>query len=383
MAGHTETVEPLPRRVRLEISLAALRENFAKIAAAVSPCQVIAVLKANAYGLGVKEPARALAEVGAARLGVAELNEAVELTDLGLPVHILGGVLPDEIPHAVEAGIILPITDFETARDIAAEAGRQKRKAACHFLIDTGMGRLGILAGEAEDAVCRCLELPNLDCEGIYSHFPFAYRGGSGMTNRQIDLFLDLLLRLEARGVRFRLRHIANSDAVNNFPRAYQAPFNAVRTGINLHGSFDTEGRRALDLTSILTLKTRLTAVRRLPKGMTIGYGCTCTLSEDTLVGTISAGYADGLPLALSNRGHVLIHGRPCPILGRVSMDYTTVSLDRVPDARCGDEVVCLGGTGPSAVSVEDWARIKGTHPYDIICSFGSRVERRYIDKKP
>jgi len=375
----TSVIGP-PRRVRLEISLGTLRENFQKISAAVSPCEVIAVLKANAYGLGVREPAGALVEAGAARFGVAELNEALELADFGLPVHILGGVLPDEIPRAVRAGIVLPITDFETAESISNAACRHNRTATCHFLIDTGMGRLGILAGEAENVVLRCTELPRLNCEGIYSHFPIAYRSGSNVTNRQIDLFLDLLSRLESRGLTFELRHMANSDAVNNFPRAYQAPFNAVRTGINLHGSFDTEGRRALDLKSILTLKTRLTSVRRLPKGMTIGYGCTCTLAEDTLVGTISAGYADGLPLALSNRGHVLVRGRPCPVLGQVSMDYTTVSLEQVPEARCGDEVVCLGGNGPADVSVEDWAQIKGTHSYDIICSFGSRVERRYVE---
>lgn len=376
----TETDKSLPRRVRLEISLGTLRENFGKIAATVSPCEVLAVLKANAYGLGVHAPAKALAEAGAARFGVAELNEALELGGLGLPVHILGGILPDEIAPAVAAGIVLPVTDFETAGRISKEACNQGRTAVCHFLVDTGMGRLGILSDDAEDVICRCAQLPNLVGEGIYSHFPIAYRSGSEVTNRQIDLFLDLLSRLETRGLTFKLRHMANSDAVNNFPRAYQAPFNAVRTGINLHGSFDTEGRRVLDLKSILTLKTRLTAVRRLPKGMAVGYGCTYTLSQDTLVGTISAGYADGLPMALSNRGFVLIHGRCCPVLGRVSMDYTTVSLERVPDAQCGDEVICLGGDGPSAVSVEDWAQLKGTHPYDIICSFGSRVARRYIE---
>jgi alanine racemase len=368
------------RRVRLEISLGALRENYARIAAAVSPCEVIAVLKANAYGLGGRPIAEALAVAGVSRFAVAELNEAMELLSLGRPVHLLGGVLPDEIPPAVEAGLVLPITDMETARLVSGESGRRGRVARCHFKVDTGMGRLGILASEAEEVIRAAVALPGLDPEGIYSHFPMAYHCGCDYSAGQIETFLALLRRLEARGITFRLRHMANSDAINNLPRTYQPPFNAVRTGINLHGSFDTEGRRALRLRSILTLKTRLASVRRLPAGMRIGYGCTYRLPRETRVGTVSAGYADGLPLALSNRGYVLVHGRPCPVLGRVSMDYTTVSLAGVTEAQCGDEVVCLGGAGPDAITVEDWAQLKGTHPYEIICSFGSRVQRCYVD---
>jgi len=142
---------------------------------------------------------------------------------------------------------------------------------------------------------------------------------------------------------------------------------------------FDTEGRRALALVPVLSLKTRLASVRRLPAGASIGYGCTYRLPRAMTVGVVSAGYADGLPMALSNRGTLLVKGIPCPVLGRVSMDYTTLSLESVPDARCGDEVTCLGGQGATAVSVEDWAQLKGTQSYDIICSFGSRVERRFI----
>ncbi len=366
-------------RVWLEVSLADLRENYARIAEAVKPCSVISVLKANAYGLGVEAIAAALAGAGAQRFAVAELNEAIDLARFGLPVQILGSILPEEISSAVAAGIVLPVTDLRTARLISDEAGRQSRTAACQFLVDTGMGRLGILVDDAREVVREAVALSSLNCEGVYSHFPAAYRSGGDYTNGQIDQFLDLLAGLEEDGISFTWQHIANSDAINNFPRTYEPPFNAVRTGINLHGAFDSEGQRVLDLKPILTLKTRLTAVRRLRAGSRIGYGCMYTLPNDMTVGTISAGYADGLPLALSNRGYVLIRDRACPVLGRVSMDYTTVSLEQVPDAECGDDAICLGGEGPSAISVEDWAQLKGTHPYEIICSFGSRVERRYV----
>lgn len=366
-------------RVWLEIDLTKLRENAFRIREAVAPCGVIAVLKANAYGLGVSPIARTLATAGVDGFAVAEPDEAIQLVDLGLPVQILGGMLDHELPHTVAAGLIHPIVSLAVAERINAEAGRQKKTVECHFLIDTGMGRLGLLTSDAREIIEKVTAFPNLDCAGIYSHFPVAYRAGEEYTQGQIDLFLKLLNDLETRDITFRKIHIANSDAVNNFPRTCQPPFNLVRTGINLHGSFDVEGKRALRLESILTLKARLVQIRNMAAGSKLGYGLTHTLMKDTLVGTVAAGYADGLPLALSNRGYLLINDTLCPVLGRVSMDYVTVSLAGVPNPRIGDEVICLGGQGVNQVTVDAWADLKGTHAYEIICSFGSRVERKYI----
>lgn len=370
----------IPRRVWLEVDLATLRANYRKIVKAVAPCHVIAILKANAYGLGVHPVARALADCGVAGFGVAEPYEALSLLDLGRPIQIMGSVMTDELAALVAGDVILPVTDLAIAMAISAEAGRQKRRTRIHIKVDTGMGRLGVLVRDAPDVIRAVVRLPHLNCEGIYSHFPMAYRTGDDYTNRQIHDFTTLLQNLATDGITFEKRHIANSDAINNFPRTWQPPFNYVRTGINLHGSFDTEGMRTLQVKSVLTLKTRLTAVRHLPAGTYIGYGLTYRLPHASLVGTVSAGYADGLPLALSNRGHFIIRGTPCPVLGRLSMDYTTVSLEQAPDARVGDEVVCLGGNDPLAVSVEDWAQLKATNAYEIICSLGNRVERRYLD---
>ena len=369
----------IPRRVWLEISLATLTQNFRKIADAVAPAMVLAVLKANAYGLGVLPIAQALAKAGASGFGVAEPYEALQLMPLGKPVQLLSSILPDEIDPMVAAGVILPITDFPTAQLISEAATRLGKTATVHFKLDTGMGRLGILAKDAPSVIRLARTLPGLTFEGIFSHFPYAYETGSELTNRQMDLFCDILKAAASHGITFAKRHIANSDAINNFPRACREPFNVVRTGINLHGSFDSAGKRILQVKPVLTLKSRLTAIRTLPAGTGIGYGHTYRLHRPTRVGTVSAGYADGLPLALSNRGYLLIHGTPCPVLGRLSMDYTTVSLESVPDAVIGDAVVCLGGEGIHALTVEDWAALKNTHPYEIICSFGNRVERRYV----
>jgi len=369
----------IPRRVWLEVNLHTLTGNYQKIARAVAPAEVLAVLKANAYGLGVLPIAQALAKAGASGFGVAEPYEALQLLPLGKPVQILSSVLPDEIAPMVSAGVTLPVTDLPTARRISAAATTLGKSATVHFKLDTGMGRLGILASEARAVIREAHLLPGLRCEGLFSHFAFAYETGSELTNRQMDTVCSLLDSLARDGITFAKRHIANSDAINNFPRACRPPFNVVRTGINLHGSFDTVGKRALQVKPVLALKTRLTAIRTLPAGTGIGYGQTCRLACPTRVGTVSAGYADGLPLALSNRGYLLIRGLPCPVLGRISMDYTTVSLESVPGAEIGDEVTCLGGEGLSALTVEDWAALKGTHPYEIICSFGNRVERRYV----
>lgn len=371
----------LQRRVWIEVNLKSLRRNYLRIANAVKPAKVLCVLKANAYGLGVEPYAAALAGTDCVGFGVAEPHEALQLLSFGKPVQVLSSILPDEILPMVEAGVTLPVTDFAAAKLIDSAAKKLKRKATVHFKIDTGMGRLGILASDAVKTIRRTVALKNLDCEGIFSHCPTAYDPADEFANDQIALFRSILDEVAKDGIKFRKVHIAASDAINNFEAAKRPPFNIVRTGINLHGSFDPNGRRALKLESVLTLKTRVAQVRTLPAGTTLGYGRTWCLSKPTRVATVSAGYADGLPLALTNRGHVLINGAPCPVIGRISMDYTTVDVSKAGEVNPGDEVTALGGSGKYAVTPDDWAALKGTHAYDIICSFGNRVERVYVNR--
>lgn len=340
------------------------------------------VLKANAYGLGVIPIAQCLEDAGAARIGVAEIKEAASLYGkVKIPVQILGGLLAGEISPAVRMDLVCPVGDWETARALSREAVRQKKTIRIHFKIDTGMGRLGMAASDAVPFIRRVIALPGLAAEGIYTHFPSANFPERPITRRQIDAFKKILTDLG--GIRFPLVHLANSDAINNFPSSWKNfdRRTLVRTGINLYGVFDLEGRHVLALKPTLRLKTRLIARRLLPAGHTIGYGETFRLKKKTEVGTIPAGYADGVPLAASNRGQVLIRGKRCPIIGRVSMDYLTVDLGNAKSARTGDEVILIGKSGPQEITVEDWARLKNTHPYEIICSLGGRVERRYFGK--
>ncbi len=369
----------MQHRVVLRVDLATLSANYRAVCGVAAPCAVMPVLKANAYGLGVGPIARALVAAGAPRIAVAEPFEALQLQGLGVPVQILSAILPDEIGPMVEAGVTLPLTDLATARLISGEALRQGRTAVCHVALDTGMGRAGVLWQEAPDFLRAAAAIPGLDIEGILTHFPLAYQSGSAFTQEQLRRFRRVLAAAEALGLRFRWVHAANSDAINNAPEACRPPFNLVRCGINLHGAFDAAGALRVPLRPVLTLTARLAQVRTLPAGTPLGYGHTYRTPRPLRVGTVAAGYADGLPLALSNRGTVLIRGVAAPILGRLSMDYLTVSLEDVPEAVPGDPVTLLGRDGGLEIPVQDWANLKGTHAYDIICSIGTRVAREYV----
>ncbi len=363
-------------RVWLEIDMQAVRRNFETVRQLAAPLKVMTVLKADAYGLGIKKVAPELVKAGADAIGVAELQEALDVLDLGVPVHILGGLLPQEIAAVVRHEIIAPITDLQTAQLLSNEAVRQQKKVTCHFLIDTGMGRLGVHR-EYKELIKSAVALPNLECTGLYSHFPVAYEDQE-FSQLQLDMFTKLVHDLQSEGITISELHIANSDGINNIPEARKAPFTMVRTGINLYGVHELSGQISCKLEPAMSLKSRLVAVREMDEGTTIGYGRTYRLPKKSLIGTVCAGYADGVPLSASNRGWVIINNRLCPILGRVSMDYVTVQLDTCPEAKPGDAVTLIGKSDDYSITVEEWAQQMGSIPYQVICSFGNRVRRVY-----
>ena len=218
--------------------------------------------------------------------------------------------------------------------------------------------------------------MPGIRITGIYSHFPNALPDpdSAAFSARQTSRFARVVRTCQKEGLDIPLIHVANSDAFLNYPETRTAPYTGIRVGLALWG--ETDPGTSIRLRNAVSFRARLASFRVLPAGSSVGYNRTCRLTRDTLTGTVSAGYADGLPLALTNRSQVLIKGVRCPVIGRISMDYTTVDASAVPDIAPGDEVVCLGRSGGEAITPDDWAALKGTHAYDIICSFGSRVER-------
>lgn len=373
---------PRDARTFLEVDLSILEENFKAIKKAVSPLKVIAVIKADAYGSGAKEEAEVLYKAGADAFAVSCLAETAPLLSYPIPLHILGPVLDFELPEAVAKGCVITIADMASAKAVQKEAQRQGKKVPCHFKLDTGMGRFGLLPEEAPGVIREVMKMPELSPCGIFSHMPEAGKEDLVQNEEIKGRFLSVLRELEKEGITFPWIHIANSPGMNACAFAKEPPFTAGRVGLCLHGVYD-DGPRSIPLRETFTLKTRLAAVRKMPKGSTLGYSRTCKLEREELIGYASIGYADGIPLALSNEGHLLIRGKKCPIKGRIAMDYTAFSLQAFADEGLqipspGEIITCLGRDGNEKISVYDWAKMKKTHAYEILCSLTNRVKRVY-----
>lgn len=365
-------------RVWVEISKDTINQNLVEIRRKVFPSGIYAVLKANAYGLGATKVAENIDLNLVDGLCVANFDEAVDLIHLNKQVHILGGLLNSEIEGAILHNIVITIISLESAFIIDQIASRLGRIAECHVKIDTGMGRLGILHTQAIDVIHQIFNLKNIICTGIFSHFANAYNLND-FTYHQVDLFRNLLSSLDSENLNFKYVHFANSDANNNYSDLVsKPPFNYVRTGLNLYGYVDSGSNKNIDIFPALSLKTRLISMKEMPKGSSIGYGSKYVLPKRTWIGVISIGYADGLPLNMTNRGFVIVNDTLCPMIGRISMDYTTISLDScdINLVERGQEVICLGESESHSILLENWAQIKGTHPYDIMCSLGQRVKK-------
>lgn len=352
-------------RARLEVDAAAIKENVRALQGMSQDCDVLGVVKANAYGVGTGIVVPALLDAGVKILGVATLSEAVELLKYGVELRILSGVMPEEIAPAVEMGITLPVIDLETACAIDAEAARQRRKAAVQIAVDSGMGRVGIRLAEAEETIRKILALPNLNVTGLYSHFPKAEPGDKGS--------LEQIAGMTALAGLFQLPqyHLAASEGTLFMPGASRPPFNLIRLGIAMYGVLPGSGMKGA-----VRFKSRLAAVRRCPAGGTVSYGRLHKLASDTLVGTVAAGYADGVPQNLTNKGFFRVNGKLCPVLGRVTMDYTMISLESVPEAKVGDEVELFTSTPGDVIDITNWCNYKRTHAWDILCAISPRVAR-------
>jgi alanine racemase len=357
-------------RNRVEVSYGTLRANVAAIRRAAGERAVIAVVKADAYGLGLERCARIYHESGVAALAVATVREADRVRS-AVPearVILLGSPLPEERPLVATSGYEVFCSTLDEIQEFA-QLGNPDAPLPIHVNVDTGMGRFGALPEDAAAMVLEVLSWTSLRLAGICSHYPMA--DNPEVAEAQEQLFADLLERLPPLPAGC-LIHYANSEGLLLRPAG---PANAVRVGLLLTG-ITPAGCPAIGLKPAVRWVSSLALVKHLPAGHGISYNHTYTLTRDSVLGIIPVGYADGYPIALSNQGTVLIQGVRCPIRGRVTMDYLIVDLtDLAFPPAPGEGVVLFGGQGAEQVTVEEMARLARTIPYDILCGLRGRCE--------
>ncbi|MBI4536672.1 MAG: alanine racemase [candidate division NC10 bacterium] len=369
------------RPTRAEIQLGAIAQNVATAKRLVgNAVQVMAVVKADAYGHGAVPVAKVALDAGATWLGVACPEEAVPLRDVGIraPILVLSPTAPQQAEVVVRLGLDQCVSDPEQANPLAEEAAKARREVRIHLKVDTGMGRVGVSPREARRAVERLARFPPLKLVGLMTHFADAEAEDSSFSREQLRQFGEVVEGLKAVGVSPAIRHAANSAALLCLP---ESRLDLVRPGIMLYGCHPRGRVAAGDpaLAPALRLRTEVSQLKDLVKGSSMSYGRTFVAPADIRVATLPIGYADGAGRLLSNRGEVLLRGKRVPIIGRVCMDMLMLDASRVPESRVGDEAVLIGRQGDEEITADEFAGWQGTISYEALCRIGPRVPRVYM----
>ncbi len=373
-------------RIYATIDLDAVSYNLDSIQKKISSgTDIIAVVKADGYGHGALEISRMLErETRVFGFAVASAEEAFALRDFGIqkPVLILGYTFAEDYEALVRQNIRPTVYSYEMAKAYDAAARKAGTKALLHIKIDTGMGRIGYpVTREAADEIAEIAALPGIEIEGLFTHFARADERDKTESRRQLALYREMLTLLEERHVYVTYRHCSNSAAIAEFS---EADLDLVRAGIILYGLWPSEesNRDAICLRPVMELKSTVIHIKTLEAGSCISYGGTYRLTERKRIATIPAGYADGYPRSLSNKGYVLIRGKKAPILGRICMDQFMVDVTEIPGVKLLDPVTLLGRDGKEQISMEDLGRLSGRFNYEFACDIGKRVPRYYVCKK-
>ena len=364
-----------------EISLSAIGHNIEEVRKRLAPgVRLLAVIKADAYGHGAVRVGKYL-EDRVDYFAVATLEEAVELRENGirLPILILGYTSPSQYEDLVAFDITQTIYSRETAELLDREAANQGKKAGIHIALDTGMTRIGFQVTEEDaDVIADIGRLPHLKMEGLFTHFACADQKDKTYCSGQLEKFNRMVRMLEEREVEIPLKHVCNSAGIMEFD---DFRYDMVRSGIVTYGMYPSEEVRKerLDLIPALEWKSRVIHVKEVGNGLGVSYGATYVTHEGrTRIATVSAGYADGYPRALSSKGRVLIHGQYAPILGRVCMDQFMVDVSRISDVRVEDVVTLVGRDGENSISIEEIADPAARFNYEMACGISRRVTRVY-----
>ena len=368
-----------------EVDLKAIAHNIRELRRITNPkARFMAVVKANAYGHGIIEVAGQSLENGAGALGVAHIEEGIQLRKAGIdvPVLIFGYTSPVHAKKLIELDLTQTVYSYEISKKLSQAAAKYGKKIKVHIKVDTGMGRLGLLSGIKDSSLSdveSISRLPMLELEGIYTHFATADESDRSYAGKQFEIFMDLLNQLRIAGLEIPVTHAANSAAIINMPETH---LNMVRAGISIYGLYTSEevDRSIINLKPAMELKTRIIHLKKVPAGFKISYGTTYETEKPTTIATVSIGYADGLNRLLSSKGRMLVcGGQSAPIVGRICMDLTMLDVGNIPEIAIGEEVVVFGKQGNSSITVDEIASTINTINYEVVSTIMERVPRIYL----
>lgn len=370
------------RPVWAEINLDNLAFNMRQIRSKAKSKDIIAVVKADAYGHGALDIAPVLLENGATSLAVAVVSEGVELRRGGIecPIMVLGFTPPSLMDDLVKYDIQQTVFSYSYAKELSAIAEKNHKKARIHIAVDTGMGRIGFMPNkESVEGVLKISKLPNIEVQGIFSHFSTADEKDKEYTDYQLSKFNEFYDALSKVGVKIKIRHIANSAAIIELPKTH---FEAVRPGIILYGYYPSEevDKSNIQLKPVMELKTNIAHIKKIPSGYYISYGRKFKSTRETVVATLPVGYADGYTRLLFNKAKVIINGQFAPVVGRICMDQCMVDVTNIKgEIKVGDEVILIGEKGGISINADHIAEMLGTINYEVVCMISKRVPRVYI----
>ncbi len=379
-------IDALLNRSWAEVDLDAIAANARAIRAHVRRgADVMGVVKADAYGHGVDEVVPVLLANGVSRLAVSMLDEAVQLRNRGVeaPILVLGYTDPRRADEILRHRVTQTVFSLDLARALSDAAVRRDAEVRVHVKVDTGMGRVGFLAGfDAVKSVLAISALPNVVVEGLYTHFATADEPDPAYALQQFERFMGIVAELGRVGVHIPLQHACNSAALARFPQMH---LDCVRPGLALYGIAPKDcpgfGPGGLPLVPAMALKSNLILVKDVEPGTAVSYGRRFVTARPSRIGTIPIGYADGYSRALGGRADVLVGGRRAPVVGRICMDSCMADLTDLPAAPAvGDEVVLFGRQGSEEITADETADRMGTISYEVVCLAGKRVPRAYFE---
>lgn len=371
-------------RVQANINLDAICNNINEIRQVIKPgTKIMAVIKADGYGHGARHIASALSEIGVEAFAIATIEEGIDLRNRGIDstLLILGYTPKEQYADLVKYGISQTVYEYNMAEEISKQAVLLGKNSKIHIKVETGMNRIGFSdTQESIESILRISKLPNIEIEGIFTHFASADEADKTFAHVQLERYSNFVNKLEKAGLSIPMKHISNSAGIIDLP---EANYDMVRSGIITYGLYPSTQVRSdrLKLTPAMELKSHVVYVKEVGPNQGISYGSTFITEKVTRVATVSIGYGDGYPRALSNKGRVLIHGEYANILGRVCMDQFMVDVSHIDNVQRGDVVTLVGKDGSNRITVEEIADYAGSFNYEFICGIGKRIPRVYYQK--